>query len=139
MGDFDVILGGVFATHQGNGGHRHALVDDRDAKLLFNLAAYGYQTLCTARNLVIDSVADDGDVISCAVVEGDTHGDGTNVKVLLLDHIDGFQYVFDVDHDRSLDLVHGVENIFVHGTDEKVVVLTEFGHAVDEICKRYGY
>ena len=46
-----------------------------------------------------------------AVEQGDAHGDGANVELLLLDHSDGFKNIV-IHHGGCLDGVHCLEDGF---------------------------
>ena len=83
-----LIVGG--ACHQRDGGDGDALVDNRDAELSFDTFADADEVCGAAGDLVVDFAAGYLTVRVGAVEQGDTHGDGANVELLLLDHSDGF-------------------------------------------------
>ena len=68
-------------------------VDDRDSVLLFDVLACLYEILGAAADFVINLCARLVDVLVNAVEKRDTHGDSSHVKVLVIDHIDSFQYI----------------------------------------------
>ena len=83
-----LVAGG--ACHQRDGGDGDALVDDRDAELSFDTFADADEVCGAAGDLVVDFAAGYFTVRVGAVEQGDAHGDGANVELLLLDHSDGF-------------------------------------------------
>ena len=82
----------------GDRGDGNTLVDDRDAELALDLLAGRDELFCTARYLVVDLVREHIDVVRREIAQRNAHRDGADVKVLLLDHLDGFQNIFRVDH-----------------------------------------
>ena len=89
LGKGDVIGGVAGRRHQSHGGDGDALVDDGDAKFQLDLFTGGHQTFGVAADLVIDLPAGFHRVAVAAGEQGDAHGDGTDVQVLLVDHVDG--------------------------------------------------
>ena len=82
------IVGG--ACHQRDGCDGDTLVDNRDAELSFDTFADTDEVCSAAGDFVVDFAAGYLAVRVGAVEQGDTHSDGANVKLLLLDHLDGF-------------------------------------------------
>ena len=89
-GEFYVVLIVGGACHQRDGGDGDALVDDRDAELSFDTFADADEVCGAAGDLVVDFATGYLTVRIGAVEQGDAHGDGANVELLLLDHSDGF-------------------------------------------------
>ena len=83
-----LIVGG--ACHQCDGGDGDALVDNRDAEFGFDTFANADEVCRAAGDLVVNLAAGYFAVGVGAVEQGDAHGDGANVELLLLDHSDGF-------------------------------------------------
>ena len=79
-------------------GDRNALVDDRDAQLALDLLTGRNQLLRAAGDLIIHLVRKHVDVVAGEVSQRNAHRDRADVKVLLLDHLDGFQNILCVDH-----------------------------------------
>ena len=86
LGKGDVVLRLAARRHQGNGGDGDAFVHNGDAELCLDLLAGGDQPLCLAADLVIDLAAADLWVRVGAGEEGDAHGNGSDVQMLLIDH-----------------------------------------------------
>ena len=89
-GEFYVVLIAGGACHQCDGGDGDALVDDRDAEFSFDTFADADEVCGAAGDLVVDFATGYFAVGVGAVEQGDAHGDGANVELLLLDHSDGF-------------------------------------------------
>ena len=92
-GDLNVILGAVSSAHERDRSYRHALIDDRNAVFLFNITADRHELLGSFRDLVVYSVANGVHTVGGTVVERDTHGYRTDVKVLLFYHIYSFKNI----------------------------------------------
>ena len=75
--------------HQGDGGHRDALVDDGDAELLLNGLAGGHQLLGVPGDFIVNGAAGLLGVAAGAGQQGDSHGDGAHIQMLLVDHLNG--------------------------------------------------
>ena len=67
-----------------------SLVDNRNTVLLADILAGLHQIACIAANLIIDFITSLVDVRIHAVKQGNTHRDGTDVQILVFDHIDRF-------------------------------------------------
>ena len=105
-------------SQHGNGSHGQTLVDDRNAVHSLDGLAGGNQRFGKTADLFINLVAGPTDIAVRTVQEGNAHGDGADVKILVVDHADGFKDVFCVQHDVLLsDVVHGVEDVLVHYVD----------------------
>ena len=86
-------------SHQhGNRCDADSFIYDRNTVLLFDEFTGFHQVLGLAVNLVINLFAGLVDVAVTAVQERNTHGDGTDIQVFLLNHGYGFQYVIHVYH-----------------------------------------
>ena len=81
--------GGAGPRHHGDGGDGDALVDDGDAVLLGDVLPGLDQVLGVAADLVVDFAGGLVHVGVDAVEKGDAHGDGADIQVLVVDHIDG--------------------------------------------------
>ena len=99
FGKLYVIVGAFRAADQRDRRYRNTLVDDRNSVFLFDIAAGLYELFGAARDLVVDLVTGLFDIVGLTVEKRNAHGDGTDVEVLLADHIDGFKNVFCVQHD----------------------------------------
>ena len=87
QGHIGVGIAGI--AHNGNGGDRNTLIDDRNTKLPFDLLAYLHQVLRPAGDLVIDPLGASLHILMGAIQQADTHGDGADVQVALVDHVLG--------------------------------------------------
>ena len=83
------------------GGDGDAFVDDGDAELPLNGLAGGHQVLGPAGDLVIDLLTGGLWIGIGAVQQGDAHGNGTHVQMLLVDHMYGIQNFVGVDQVNS--------------------------------------
>ena len=121
QGEGHVVLRLAGACHQGHGGDGDALVDDGNAELPLDGLAGDHQFFCLTADLFIDLPAGGLGVGVGAVQQGDAHGNGADVQVLLVDHVDGGEDVIGVDHNTApLNAVHGVEDILTLGVDDQV-------------------
>ena len=102
LGEGDVIRGIAGRRHQSHGGDGNALIDDGDAEFQLDLFAGGHQTFGVAADLVIDLPAGFHRIAVAAGEQGDAHGDGTDVQVLLVDHVDGVHDFRAVEHKKNL-------------------------------------
>ena len=84
--------------HQGDGGDGDALVDDGDAEFLLDGLAGGHQIFGAAGDLVVDGVTGLPGVAAGAGQQGDAHGDGAHVQMLLVDHLDGLHDLVLIEH-----------------------------------------
>ena len=75
--------------HQRHGGDGDALIDDGNAELALDVVPRLHQMLGVAGDLVIDFIAAALGILADAVQQGDAHGDGADIQMLLVDHIDG--------------------------------------------------
>ena len=87
--------------HKSHGGDGDAFVDDGDAELPLNGLAGGHQVLGPAGDLVIDLLTGGLWIGIGAVQQGDAHGNGTHVQMLLVDHMYGIQNFVGVDQVNS--------------------------------------
>ena len=70
-----------------------------------------------------------------AVEQGDAHGDGANVELLLLDHSDGFKNIV-IHHGGCLDGVHCLEDGFCLDANLDLLFVLDTNHGflqVDEV------
>ena len=88
------------------------------------------------RDLVVNLVTADAEAGIAAVQQADTHGDGTDIQMLLVDHMLGSQNIFSVQHGATSDPVHGLEDIFPLNTDGQAHVIADSGHFGDKFCQR---
>ncbi len=86
----------------GNGRDGDPLVDDGDAVLPLDVFPGPDEVRRLADDLLVDAVAGPVDVRVGAVEQGNAHGDGSDVEVLLVDHVDRFEDVRHVEVDHSL-------------------------------------
>ena len=84
--------------HQGDGGDGDALVDDGDAEFLLDGLAGGHQIFGAAGDFVVDGVTGLPGVAAGAGQQGDAHGDGAHVQMLLVDHLDGLHDLVLIEH-----------------------------------------
>ena len=75
--------------HQGHGSDGNALVHDGDAELPLDVLAGLDQLLRIPGDLVVDLLTGPLRVRVTAAQQGDAHGDGADVQVLLVDHLNG--------------------------------------------------
>ena len=85
------VLCSTAGGNQSHGGDGNAFVDNRDAELAFNILAGFYQIFSVTGDLVINLVAAALRILADAVQQGDAHGDGADVQMVLVDHIDGVE------------------------------------------------
>ena len=79
------------------------------------------------------------DVRVRAVEQGDAHGNGADVEMLLVDHGDRLQNFTAVDHGCVLsDAVHGVEDVLALGADLQAALRAGLVERAGEVCKRDG-
>ena len=98
VGKGNVVLRVAAAGHQRHGGHGDALVDDGNTELPLNLLARPHQMLRPTADLVIDFLAAALGILADAVQQGDTHGDGADIQMALIDHVDGIKNVMYTQH-----------------------------------------
>ena len=96
--DLEISLGGACAADEGDGSNRYALVDDRNAVHLFDVASRFHQMLGRAGNFVVDLGTQAVSVVTHAVKKGDAHGNGADIQILLADHLNGFKNIFGLEH-----------------------------------------
>ena len=89
LGEVDGGGGGAGPGHHANGGDGNALVDDGDAILLGDVLPGLYQMLRVPADLIVDFPGGLFHVRVDAVQEGDAHGDGPDIQILVVDHVDG--------------------------------------------------
>ena len=65
------------------------------------------EVLGRVRDLIVDLGTQPIRVVADAVPEGDAHGDGAYVQILLADHLDGFQYISCIQHESLRLLTPG--------------------------------
>ena len=75
--------------HQRHGGDGDTFVDDGNAELILNLPAGFHQLLGGGGDLVVNLPAGGVGVRVAAVQQADAHGDGADVQMLVVDHLDG--------------------------------------------------
>ena len=113
LGKRNKILRLARACDQRDGRDGNALVDDGNAKLPFDLAACRNQMLGLPADLVVNFPGAGLRIRVGAVQKRNAHGDGADVQMLMVDHIDRGHDIGMVQHDLSppSDGVHGSENI----------------------------
>ena len=84
-----IVVGVRSPRHQGDGSHRDALVDNGNAKLRLNVLSGLHQVLGGGGDLVVDLLTGHLGVGVAAVQQRDTHGDGADIQVLLVNHVNG--------------------------------------------------
>ena len=112
LGNFHIAFCLAGSGHQRNGGDGNALIDNGNAELRLDLPAHTDQVLGAAGDLVIGFFAADGQVRIGTVQKADAHGDGPDIQVLIVDHVQGGQNVVLIQHGVSSNPVHGLENVF---------------------------
>ena len=77
--------------------------------------------LCPAADFVVDFLAGGLGIGVSAVQQGDAHGDGADVQVLLVEHLYRLENFRGIDHNGCLapfsDPVHGLEGVLPLGLD----------------------
>ena len=71
----------------------NTLVDDRNAVFLFNFFTSFYQLFCFACDFVIDFIASLIDIGIDTIQQRNSHGSGSNIQALILNHADGFENI----------------------------------------------
>jgi len=89
------------ARQYGDGGHRNALVDNGDSVLLLDFIAGPHKLPGPGGDFVVHLLAGARNIAVHAVQQRNTHGDGADVQVLLLNHGDGFQNIADIIHTKT--------------------------------------
>ena len=74
--------------NHGDGGDGDALVDNGDAVLPGDVLAGFHQVLGVAADFVVDLLAGLVHIGVDAVQQGDAHGDGADIQVLVVNHVD---------------------------------------------------
>ena len=97
VGIGNVALRSAARRHQGDGRHGNPLVHDGDAEFRLQLLPGLHQISGQTADLVIDLLAAAVDVGVRAVQQGDAHGDGADVQMLLVNHADGIEYFVSLD------------------------------------------
>ena len=107
MSNLDEILAGLAGAgaDQRNRGDGDALVDDRDTVVTLDGLAGGDEILGVGGDLAVNVVASRVDVVRRTVEQRDAHGDGTDVELLLLDHLIGLVDLHDIQHGVFLTVV----------------------------------
>ena len=65
-------------------------MDNRNTQLGFNFFAGFYQMLCLAGNFVIYLLCCHIDITGNTIEQRNTHSNGTDIQMLVLNHLDGF-------------------------------------------------
>ena len=86
------------AAYQRDRSNRNTLVYDRHTKVSCDLFSGGYQILCISGNFFVDFLIQSLQIIVAAVQKTDAHGNGTNIQLLMFDHIVGFNYFKHIQH-----------------------------------------
>ena len=124
QGQGDEVLAFAGRAGDGDGRDGDALVDDGDAELALDIAAGLDQLFGAGADLVVDLVAAAAHVLVGAVQQGDAHGDGADVQVLLVHHGDGVEDILQTQHiPHLLQLVHGVEDVLPLDADGQAAAL----------------
>ena len=90
LGEGDVIRGVAGRRHQGHGGDGNALIDDGDAEFPLDVSRrWTPDVRRGGRSCHRSSGRLPSDRWLQQSEQGDAHGDGTDVQVLLVDHVDG--------------------------------------------------
>ena len=84
----------------GDRGDGNAFIDDGDAVLPLDVLTGLYEMFRFADDLLVDAVAGPVDVRVGAVEQGDTHRDGSDVEVFLVDHVYGLEDIRSVEVDH---------------------------------------
>ena len=83
----NIVLGVAALGHHGDRRYGDALVDDGDPQLPLDGLAGGNQLFGAAGDLVVDLPGRDLRIGAAAVPQGDAHGDGSDVQMLVVDHV----------------------------------------------------
>ena len=97
-GEGGVIVCPGGGSYQGNGSDGDALVDDGDTELLFDGLPCGYQLFGITGDLVINVITGRLHLAVGAGEQGDAHGNGTHIQMLLVDHLDGLHNFMLIEH-----------------------------------------
>ena len=84
--------------HQRNRRNRNALVDNGNAELGLNVLADFYQVFGAACDLIVDFFAALIHIRVRTVQEADAHGNGPDVQVLIVDHVQSRQNILLIQH-----------------------------------------
>ena len=84
------FVAGTGCGNHGDRGDGHPLVNDGNAIFFADILAGFYEVLCVAADLVVHLLAGGADIAVRAVQQRDAHGDGTDIKIFIVDHVDRF-------------------------------------------------
>ena len=90
FGEDDIIL--TFRSRGGNGDRSYgdAFIDDGDAEIAADLFPGLYEILCLIADLIVDLFRGFFRIGIGAVHETDPHGDGADIEIFVVDHMEGF-------------------------------------------------
>ena len=111
-GNFDIRLRIAGAGHDRNGGHGDPLVDNGNSKFLFDVLPHLHQILGPCGDFLIDFCAANIQVRIAAVHQADSHSNGTDIQMALVNHIQGLQYIVPIQHNSPSNPMHGFKNVF---------------------------
>ena len=102
------------ASHQRHRRDGDSFVDDRNAEFEFELIADRDQIFGIAADFLVDPAPRFFSVRIAAVEQRNPHGDGADIQLLLIDHLDRFKNIKGI---HGSDPVHRVENILALHAD----------------------
>ena len=89
LGQLDEAVPVETGADKGDGGHRYPLVDHRDAEFPADGIAGRDEIPGKIEYSLLDPLAGALDIAGAAVEDVDAHGDGADIEVFLLNHLDG--------------------------------------------------
>ena len=131
-------------AHQRNRSHGDALVDNRDAIIAFDGLACGDQVFGIRGDFTVDIVAGLLNGIRRTVEQRNTHRDGANVELFLLDHLIGLVDLHDIQHGIPLspfllrpgsDAVHLGKDLLALAADAHANLLAELVEIVHNLAE----
>ena len=97
-GKRQIVPGIAGAGYQSHRRHGNALIDDGNTKLPLNILAGFYQLFCITGDFVIDLIAGLLRIGVAAAQQRNTHGNGPDIQMLLIDHFNGGEDLLLVQH-----------------------------------------
>ena len=76
-------------------------MNNRDTVFFFDIFAGFHEVFCVSCDFIINIFAGFFCGTVRAVEQGDTHGNGSDIEMFLADHIDCFENIFSIYHDKA--------------------------------------
>ncbi len=138
LGDWDIGIGLAGPGHQGDRRHRNALIHNGNTEFPLQILANLHQVPGTAGDFPVNFLTAALYIRVTAIQQADTHGDGADIQVALVDHILGLQNIILIQHSNSSDPMHGFKNILPLYADGQAHFLAGFLHCGAKLPQRQG-